>query len=325
MLLELPNRAYLADIERFLRNRVDDGSPDLILDLGHQGFFSVHPLVLCIIAAMAADARKNGGDVLLANDQSTPSIRYLERMKLFDTIGCESVSSVQEHDPAGRFIPVTRIANGKQLTDFLTDVIPLLHAGPEESMTIRYVLAELVRNTLEHSGPPHEAFVAAQVVKTDGRLAVAVADHGFGIRRTITRFHQAANDREAIVKAFEPGISGATGAFGGNENNGGAGLFFMKAMATMARCHIVAVTGDTAMKLAKKKLGAVEVQPSLTQDGVYWRDAIPPYQGTAIGIDIKVSPDIKFNDLLSEIRNVYHLRIREQKANKRKARFANTH
>lgn len=316
----LPNRAYLSDIERFLRSRTDDGSPDLRFDL-EPGFFSVHPLVLCIIAAMAAETRRNGGSVLLENDQSTASIRYLERMKLFDVIGCESVSSVQEHDPAGRFIPVTRITNGKELTDFLTDVIPLLHAGPEESMTIRYVLAELVRNTLEHSGPPHEAFVAAQVIKTDGRLAVAVADHGIGIRQSITRFHSAEDDREAIVKAFEPGISGATGSFGGNENNGGAGLFFMKAMATMARCHMVAITGNAAMKLRRRPLGLVEVQPSLLDDRVYWREATPPYEGTAIGIDIQVSPDIKFNDLLNEIRKVYHFRIREQRANKRKARF----
>ncbi len=323
MRVSLPNRAYLSDIERFLRNRVDDGSEDLTFDL-EQGFFSVHPLVLCMIAAMAADARKNGGQVLLENDRSTASIRYLERMKLFDTIGAESVSSVQEHDPAGRFIPVTRITTGRELTDFLTDFIPLLHAGPEESMTIRYVLAELVRNTLEHSGPPHEAFVAAQVIKTDGRLAVAVADNGIGIHKSITRFHAATDDREAIIKAFEPGISGATGAFGGNENNGGAGLFFMKAMASMARCHMVAVTGDSAMKLRQKRTGQVEVQPSLTKDRVYWRDSVPPYRGTAIGIDIQVSPDIKFNDLLTEIRKVYHFRIREQKINKRKARFANT-
>ncbi|WP_374023208.1 ATP-binding protein [Mycobacterium sp. HNNTM2301] len=324
MRLAMPNRAYLADIERFLRNRKDDGSPDLTFDLA-QGFFSVHPLVLCTIAAMAAHTRRNGGDVVLLNDKLAPSIRYLERMKLFDVIGCESVCSVQEHDPAGRFIPVTRITTGKELTDFLTDFIPLLHAGPEESMTIRYVLAELVRNTLEHSGPPSEAFVAAQVIKTDNRLAVAVADSGIGIRESITRYHVAANDREAIVKSFEPGISGATGTFGGNENNGGAGLFFMKAMATMARCHMVTVTGDSAMKLRRTPIGPVKVQPSLLDDKVYWRDAIPPYQGTAVGIDIKVSPDIKFNDLLSEIRKVYGIRIREQKTSKRRARFVKTH
>ncbi|TQK27967.1 ATP-binding protein [Arthrobacter sp. SLBN-53] len=322
MRLELPNRAYLADIERFLRNRIDDGSSDFTFDL-KQGFFNVHPLVLCMIAAMAADAQRKGGKVNLTNDRSTSSIRYLERMKLFDAIGCESVSSVQEHDPAGRFIPVTRITDGKELTDFLTDFIPLLHAEPEEAMTIRYVLAELVRNTLEHSGPPHAAFVAAQVIRTDGRLAVAVADAGIGIRKSITRFHAAKDDQEAIVKAFEPGISGATVTFGGNENNGGAGLFFMKAMATMARCHMVAVSGDTAMKLGRRPKGSgISVQPSLLQDRVYWREAQPPYQGTAIGIDIQVSPDIKFNDLLEQIRTVYHYRVRSEQKYKRKARFA---
>ncbi|WP_157103743.1 ATP-binding protein [Nocardia harenae] len=321
MYLKLPNRAYLADIERFLRAREDDGRKDFTFDLS-QGFFSVHPLVLCMTASMAARARLNGGSVSIINDQNTASLRYLERMKLFDAIGVESVNSVREHEPAGRFISVTKISNGEELSEFITDVIPLLHAGPEESMTIRYVLAELVRNTLEHSGPPHEAYVAAQVVKSDGRLAVAVADHGIGIRNSITRFHPAVDDRAAIVKAFEPGISGATSKFGGNENNGGAGLFFMKAMATMARCHMVAVSGESAMKLRRTEVGDVAVQPSLDTDKVLWRDTGEYYPGTAIGIDIQVRPEIKFNDLLSEIRNVYGVRIKEQKKAKRKARFS---
>lgn len=319
MRVTLPNRAYLADLERFTRECINDESTDFTLDLT-QGAFSLHPLVLCMIAAMGSRAIRDGGSVRVVNEQNTAPIRYLERMRLFSTIGVESGLSVAEHEPAGRFIPVTEVTTSAQLGEFLTDFVPLLHAAPEEAVTVRYVLSELVRNTLEHSGPPHVAFVAAQVIRS-GRLLLGVSDSGVGIRQTINRYHVAGSDRAAIARAFEPGISGATPKFGGNENNGGAGLFFMKSMAVVARTHMVAVSGDSMMKL-RYQLEGRPLNASLRDDRVYWRDLAVPFKGTAIGIDIQINESIKFKDLLQNIRSVYDLRVSSEKKIKKKARFS---
>lgn len=319
MRVRLPNRAYLADLERFTRECISDDSDEFVLDLP-QGAFSLHPLVLCMIASMSAKAVRDGNSVHIVNEQNTAPIRYLERMGLFPMMGVETGISVAEHEPAGRFIPLTGIKDSAQLGEFLTDFVPLLHADPEEAVTVRYVLSELVRNTLEHSGPPHTAFVAAQVTKS-GRLLLGVSDSGVGIRKTISRYHPAQDDKAAIIKAFEPGISGATPTFGGNENNGGAGLFFMKAMAVVARTHMVAITGDIMMKLRYQPKDR-PLNATLDRDLVYWRSVTPRFHGTAIGIDIQISESIKFKDLLQNIRSVYDLRIKSEAKNKRRARFS---
>jgi anti-sigma regulatory factor (Ser/Thr protein kinase) len=319
MRVGLPNRAYLADLERFTHEWTSANPEEFVLDLS-RGAFSLHPMVLCMLASMATSARDAGHVVRIENEQNTAPIRYLERMKLFEAMGVATGISVAEHEPAGRFIPVTAVTNSAKLGEFLTDFVPLLHADPEEAVTVRYVLSELVRNTLEHSGPPHIAYVAAQVTKS-GRLLLGVSDCGVGIWKTITRYHTASDDRAAIVKAFEPGISGATPRFGGNENNGGAGLFFMKAMAVVARTHMVAVSGRSMMKLRFQPPDR-PLNASLESDRVYWRDLDTPFDGTAVGIDIQINESIKFKDLLSEIRSVYNLRVKTESQRKRKARFA---
>lgn len=318
----LPNRAYLADIERFLRLVEDDGKCDLTFEL-RDGLFSVHPIVLCMLAALAEDARSRGGKCLIAREVLNNSTRYLERMKLFEQMHVKTSISVKEHEAAGRFIPVTRIGNNRELNDFIVDFVPLLHASPQESESVKYVLFELVRNVLEHAASGG-AYVAAQVIKS-GRLLVAVADGGIGVRASISRSHRADTDRQAIALAFSPGVTGATPRYGGNESNGGAGLFFMKAMASLARHHMVMVTGDTAMKLLTQRSdSSVLIQPDLEQDRVRWIPLGYSFPGTAVGIDLTVAEAVEFSSLLKQVGQVYNIRINERKAESKrrfKARF----
>lgn len=228
---------------------------------------------------------------------------------------------VTEHEPAGRFIPLTRVSDNSALNAFVTDLVPLLHASPDEAASVKYVLFELIRNVLEHSGSKQGAYAAAQTTKS-GRLLIGVADSGIGVRRSISRSHVVTTDRQAIELAFRPGLTGTTSNFGGNETNGGAGLFFMKSMATLARHNMVMVSGNQLMKLRKQPIGKKAViKGDLADDIVTWRDLEVPFEGTAVGIDITVDETIAFTELLREIREVYHMNVRKSKKEKRKARF----
>lgn len=320
MHVTLPNRAYLADLERFLRRMVDDGSADFTLELG-EGLFSVHPLVLCMLGAMADHAEFSDANTTVTIDKPTSSARYLQRMKLFEAMELPVNMPLVEHDPSGRFIPVTRIQDNAELNRFVLDFVPLLHAKPDEADSVKYVLYELVRNVLEHSASPAGALAAAQVTKK-GRLLVAVADSGVGVRKSLSRSHRVDTDRAAVELAFRPGVTGTTSRYGGNDTNGGAGLFFMKAMATVSRHHMVMVTGDTMMKLLTVPSRQTPViHEDLSSDRVRWIDLDVPFHGTAVGIDITVEETVRFSSLLKEIREVYHVKVKKDNKKRFSPRF----
>lgn len=322
MYASLPSRAYLSDIEKFLRTIHDDDSKDFTFALPN-GLFSVHPIILCMLASLGDQARRSGGRTVLANEQVNPSTRYLERMGLFRALQVETTIMVSEHEAAGRFIPLKQVRTNRELNDFIVDFVPLLHASPEEAASVKYVLFELVRNVLEHSGSSDGAYVAAQVARKSGRLLIGVGDSGMGVRKSLSHSHRVGSERQAVELAFRPGITGATPRFGGNETNGGAGLFFMKAMATVARHHMVMITSDVLMKLLtqpKTKRGVI-IYPELMNDRVKWVDIDTVMPGTAVGIDLTVDEAISFATLLRRIRDVYGMSVKEQKKARYRARF----
>ncbi|NTW40535.1 MAG: hypothetical protein HGA44_11730 [Cellulomonadaceae bacterium] len=323
MRIGLPDRAYLSDIERFLSAVTDDESPDITF-APKQGLFSLHPLILCMITAMADDCRAKGGKVVVEGLVTNSSTRYLERMGLFANMGVGSGLPVVAHDPSGRFIPLTRIRDNAELNTFVSEFVPLLHATPGEADSVKYVLYELVRNVLEHAGTGERGAIAAAQVTKRGRLLIGVADSGIGVRASLSRSHPVTTHQSAVELAFQPGVTGTTSKFGGNETNGGAGLFFMKAMSTLARHHMVMVTGDTLMKLLTQpsSAGTPVIHSTLAEDRVRWRDLGVPFDGTAVGVDITVQETIAFSELLREIREVYHVNVKKSKHERTKARFS---
>lgn len=323
MRIGLPDRAYLSDLERFLTLVTADDSPDLTF-APKQGLFSLHPLVLCMIASLSDNCKLGGGAVKVEGLVANNSTRYLQRMGLFGMMGIDAGLPVVEHDPSGRFIPLTRITNNTDLTKFVTDFVPLLHATPGEADSVKYVLFELIRNVLEHAGAgEHGAIAAAQVTKS-GRLLIGVADSGIGVKKSLSRSHVVDSHQSAVELAFQPGVTGTTANFGGNETNGGAGLFFMKAMSTLARHHMVMVTGDRLMKLLTQRPrpdGSLEIKSKLSEDRVTWRNLAFDYSGTAVGVDITVKETLAFSALLREIGGVYHVNVKKSKRARNKARF----
>ena len=157
MRIYLPNSAHLQNINGFL-SRIDTRKPRELRFSMYDQYLSVHPIALALTAAAGASVREAGGKTI-GTLYPTSSLRYLVRMGLFDFVDLEPPLTVTEHESAGRFIPLTQIRSTTELEQFIVDMVPLLHAAPEEAGPIKFVMSELIRNVLEHAASPVGAVV----------------------------------------------------------------------------------------------------------------------------------------------------------------------
>jgi hypothetical protein len=79
----------------------------------------------------------------------------------------------------------------------------------------------------------------------------------------------------------------------------------MKAMALVARNHLVAISGSSMFKLLTSRRQVGLIQPDLERDRATWFDLPVQWDGTAVGIDLQLTDDQAFRDLLRIIGQVY--------------------
>ena len=134
----------------------------------------------------------------------------------------------------------------------------LLPTEPEEESrkTVMYVIVELLRNVLQHSGDRLGGVVAAQRMDEQQQyerpsIQVAVADHGVGIFEHLRRLHpDLATPQEALEKALRPHVSGTfEEGRSGSLDNAGMGLFFISEMAKLTAGRLLVATRGAALYL----------------------------------------------------------------------------
>jgi anti-sigma regulatory factor (Ser/Thr protein kinase) len=244
-------------------------------------------------------------------------------MGLFKMLSIPSDIAIKEHEPAGRFIPLTQIRTAQEQTRFITEMIPMLHLDPEQAKTLGYIFSELIRNVIEHAESDNGAILCAQYYKKSNSIRVGIADTGLGIKRTIARSHSVETDLHAIRLALTPGVTGTTSKEGGTEQNAGAGLFFIKSIASVNKDFLVVYSGSGFYKLLKKsakrnrRLNADPFDDRHTVSG-----DMPAWRGTVVGVDITLDQTEEFSSLLDAIRDTYSSAVRERrKAQHKKPRF----
>ncbi len=315
----ISNSVFIGNIDPFITG-FDISNPENLDITPHDTWMSVHPVVLAMIAAKGLTVPKGNVSV----DSITASSRgYFERMKLFEMLGVDAGIHITELDPSGRFVPLSQIRTADEQSRFITDVIPLLHLQPEQAKAINYVLSELIRNVLEHSGAPNGAIVAAQYHKKSNIIRIGIADTGVGIKRTINNSHPAWTDMEALKLALTPGITGTTFREGGTVDNVGAGLFFIKSIAANNRNFFMLYSGDAMYKLLKQPLTKnIKLYANPDRDRHSEKVGLPYWQGTVVGIDISLDTNDAFNILLEAMRMTLSQAVRERKkARYKKVRF----
>lgn len=310
MKLHLPNSAFLGNIDPFLR-KFDPSSPDSLEVTANEKWISVHPVVLSMIAALGLTVKP---DNVRCENFTAKSRHYLVRMGLFKILNVASDINVVEHEPAGRFIPITQIRTSSELSKFVTEMIPLLHLNPEQAETIGYIVSELGRNVIEHAQADNGAILCAQYYKKSNSIRIGIADTGVGVKATISNSYSVKTDLDAIKLALWPGVTGTTRKEGGTEQNAGAGLFFIKSIASVNRDFFVIYSGNGLYKLLKKapnsrlRLNADPFKDKHSKD-----NNLPFWRGTVVGVDITLDQTREFSFLLNEIRKTYTSAVREKK------------
>ena len=231
-------------------------------------------------------------------------------------MGKNSPYSIAEHESAGRFIPITQIRTQDEQSKFITEMIPLLHLEAQQADAIKYMVGELVRNVLEHSGAKEGAFVAAQYYPAPNMVRLGICDAGVGIWRTIHQTWPAKTDIDAIKWALTPGITGTTKREGGTDSNAGAGLFFVKSMAMVARDYFILYSGTGLYKLTKRDKrtkGLPRLRANPSRDAHAETNVAPNFPGTVVGMDISLDQTSEFTSLLSVIRSAYTEAVKERK------------
>lgn len=309
MKIHIPNSVWLGNIDPFLQG-FNPNNPNKLELTFNKKWMSVHPMVLSMIAALGI---KIDSSKIKCEKLEAASKHYLERMKLFHFLGIKSDIKIEEHEAAGRFVPLTQIKDSTSLTKFVTDVTPLLHLEPKHAEPIRYIMSELIRNVLEHSLSSEGAIVSAQYYKKSNTIRIGIADTGIGIWKTINESHNPKNDLEAIRMALTPGITGTTNKEGGTERNAGAGLFFIKSIAAINSDFFVIYSGKGFYKLLKRKGKKIQLHADPFTDRHSKRDDLPSWQGTVVGIDISLDTTQEFSLLLKLLNETLREAVKERK------------
>lgn len=257
--LAIPNSAALHNIRAFVGKNhpfTDDGLDEAILEF-HPGWVHVEPVALAMAAAWGRWAHRRGYTLRAVNLGRKTA--YAGRMRLFEHLGIDFDPGLQEHESAGRFVPLTQIVDSQDVARVLGDISALLHLqdDPETLTAVQYCVSELLRNVLEHSESPDGAFVCAHRFTTSEphRVTIAVADCGQGIGHHLGRAYPEAstNDSLALGLAMQPGITGALRGAYGAPDNAGAGLFITRSIAKGSGGYFFLLSGKAAFRLRRAR------------------------------------------------------------------------
>lgn len=165
----------------------------------------------------------------------------------------------------------------------------------EYEKTLRYIIAELLYNTLEHGrnsrGIP--SLIQFTWYQRKGEISFIVADLGIGIKRHIRQaYPDIEDDISAIKHALKPQVSGTflRSTPYAAKDNAGVGLYLSSNIIRKLRADMHIVSGN----------GVVHISPTDITDrkiNSYW-------PGTLIYVTIKlgVSEDISLGKMMSEFR-----------------------
>lgn len=315
--IEVPNAAAIRQAGALLRIADWSIDRDRTVVVFHPGYCHMQPWVVAALAAWGYAHRAAGGSISVENPERAA---YGWRFGLGDYLRVPH-KRPSEHEEAGRFVALRRVGNSDDLAALLADIVPLLHLGaqPEQAKAVQYAVSEMVRNTLEHSRSLHGAVVCAQLygAKKAARkyISIGVADTGIGVMRSLLpNYPDLQQDSEAVLKAIQPGVTGALRGMYGASDNAGAGLFITRRLSDTTGGYF-AVGSHKALfrsSLAQRR----PPDPELVMP-------ISSFPGTLVCVEIGLREEDDFSEMLGLARDAFFQRLRMDRAKiSRRVRFS---
>lgn len=165
----------------------------------------------------------------------------------------------------------------------------------EYDITFRYIISELIYNTLEHGRNGHNIPSLFQLFWNNelNELSFIVVDVGVGIKKHLRQtYPNLATDCEAILYSIKPEISGTFGqSKTGYEtkDNAGVGLYFSSNYVQKLKADMFIVSGN----------GFVHISPK----GIISKELQNTWKGTFVYVKVKIGlvKNFNFQKMKSEI------------------------
>lgn len=163
------------------------------------------------------EKKLGGSRISLEGDHNI--INYLARMDFHRALGLEE-PLMQRHPEGGRFIPLILVEDGNDVFEAvnrIADIVLQQFDGVADFMpAFEWAVNEIIDNVFIHSRSKSPGVVCAQLFPNKRRLDIAICDSGIGIRGSLSEGFQLADDREAIGKALQRGVTRNTDVGQGN-------------------------------------------------------------------------------------------------------------
>lgn len=250
--LALPERLIIGRPEQFLSPISSESRFHLDLD-------SLDVTELWVLVALCALSRKERPDELRCD------VYHRGKSAAGRFAYALGFDAARDGDPppkkvdASRTVSIHRVAYG-QSAERSANALALLAIPDDREEDSRkaftYVLEELLRNVLQHSGDPLGAVVGAQRMDSNRggyarpTIQLAVADTGKGVLASLRRMHSVSDPLQALEMSLRPHISGTfpEGQRGGADN-AGLGLFFTSEMAKLTAGRFLLASRGAALFL----------------------------------------------------------------------------
>ncbi len=165
----------------------------------------------------------------------------------------------------------------------------------EYDITFRYIISELIYNTLEHGRNGHNIPSLFQLFWNNdlNELSFIVADVGVGIKKHLRQTYPTlATDSEAILHSIKPQISGTFGRPNTGyetKNNAGVGLYFSSNYVQKLKADMFIISGN----------GFVHISPK----GIISKELQNIWKGTFVYVRVKIGlvNNFNFQKMKSEI------------------------
>jgi hypothetical protein len=188
-----------------------ESSDTLVIDLSSVSF--VEPVGLVGLAALAEQARKDNRNVTLISPTNSSVANYLSRMNFGTALGelgiNYSLPSVNARPLPGDLLELQKFSGqggGEQVARLVFDKLEKV-ADNEVRQTLYEAICEVAANVEFHADTSH-GYVAAQTTHAGGQVLFAIADSGQGLRASLSKVYEIADDSAAVSAAVQPEISG---------------------------------------------------------------------------------------------------------------------
>jgi len=276
------------------RTKLPEWAHELVVDFTSNRF--IEPWSLSQYTAYALKiGREFGIPVKAELSAQNPANGYIDSMGVNHVLACGE--STPDWDDSRQNTGLHVIKTHQDVTRFVKSVAQLGPGPDDETMdALRYGMAELGRNVVQHSQSEVGGVAIAQYFPDRKALQISISDCGRGILSSLAKtYPELGNDLEGLKLALLPHVSGAFrhGMYSASEN-AGLGLFFTKEICWRA--------GGAFWVASNQALIGVTDNEEAGDQRIYRK--INNWGGTSVTMDLPVAGVSDFGGLLEVCRSL---------------------